>query len=394
MPVFPSVLPTYKRSDIAFVRGEGCYLYAEDGRRYLDFGAGIAVTAFGHAHPRLIAALTEQAGKLWHTSNLYRVPGQEVLAAKLIANTFAETAFFTNSGVEACECAFKMARRYQYVCGRPERFRIITFQGAFHGRTLAGIAAGGNPKYLEGCGPKVEGFDSLPAGDLKAVESAIAAETAAIMIEPIQGESGIHVMAPEFLRGLRSLCDKHKLLLIFDEVQCGMGRTGSLFVYQSAGVIPDIMPIAKAIGGGFPLGACLATAEAAKGMTYGTHGSTYGGNPLAMAVGSTAFDMMLEPGFLPHVRKIANFFGQQLAGLVQRNPAVFEEVRGVGLMLGLKLKSEASNLDFIAELYRQGLLTVAAGDNVIRILPPLVITEKEAREAIEKLEAAAAKFLP
>jgi acetylornithine/N-succinyldiaminopimelate aminotransferase len=390
--VFPQVLPTYKRADIAFVRGEGSYLFSEDGRRYLDFGAGIAVNAFGHAHPRLVDALTGQAQLLWHTSNLYRVLGQEKLAAKLIANTFAETAFFTNSGVEACECAFKMARRYQYVSGHPERFRIITFAGAFHGRTMAGIAAGGNAKYLEGFGPKVEGFDSIAPGDLKTVEAAITHETAAILIEPIQGESGIHVMAPEFLRGLRALCDKHGLLLILDEVQCGMGRTGSLFVYQTVGITPDIMPIAKAIGGGFPLGVCLATAEAAKGMTAGTHGSTYGGNPLAMAVGIAAFDMMLEPDFLPHVRKIANYFGQQLTGLVQRFPDVFEEVRGVGLMLGLKLKPEVLNTDFISELYRQGLLTVGAGDNVIRILPPLIIEEKEARQAVELLEAAAEKF--
>ncbi len=390
--MFPTVLPTYKRADIAFVRGEGCYLYAVDGRRYLDFGAGIAVNAFGHAHPRLIKALTEQAGKIWHCSNLYRVPGQEMLSKLLADNSFAETAFFTNSGVEACECAFKMARRYQYVSGRPERFRIITFQGAFHGRTLAGIAAGGNPKYLEGFGPKVEGFDSIPAGDLKVVEAAIGPETAAIMIEPIQGESGIHVMAPEFLRGLRTLCDKHGLLLILDEVQCGLGRTGSLFVYQTVGVTPDIMPIAKAIGGGFPLGACLATAEAAKGMTFGTHGTTYGGNPLAMAVGLEAVGMMLEPDFLPHVRKVGNYFAQQLAGQIDAFPSVFAEVRGQGLMLGLKLQSRVVNTDFMAELYRQGLLVVGAGENVIRILPPLIITEKDVREGIDMLSAAAEKF--
>jgi acetylornithine/N-succinyldiaminopimelate aminotransferase len=386
--VFPSVLPTYKRADIAFVRGEGCYLFAEDGRRYLDFGAGIAVNAFGHANPRLIAALTEQAGKLWHTSNLYRVPGQEHLAARLIAHTFADTMFFGNSGVEACECAFKMARRYQFVSAHPERFRIITFQGAFHGRTLAGTFAGGNPHYMEGLGPN-PGFDSIAPGDLKTVEAAIGPATAAIMIEPIQGESGIHVMAPEFLRGLRTLCDRHGLLLIFDEVQCGLGRTGSLFVYQSVGVTPDIMPIAKAIGGGFPLGACLASAEAAKGMTLGTHGSTYGGNPLAMAVGIAAFDMMVAPGFLEHVHRIGNYLGQQLGGLIAAHPAVFDEIRGQGLMLGLKLKPAFTSVDFMAELYRQGLLVVGAGDNVIRILPPLIIEETHVREAIEKLSAAA-----
>ena len=270
--MFPSLLPTYNRADVAFVRGEGSYLFAEDGQRYLDFGAGIAVNAFGHAHPKLVAALTEQAGKLWHTSNLYRVPGQESLSKRLVEITFADTAFFTNSGAEACELAFKMARRYQFVSGKPERFRIITFEGAFHGRTLAAIAAGGNPKYLEGFGPRTDGFDTVPPGDLKIVEAAIGPETAAIMVEPIQGEGGIRAMAPEFLRGLRKLCDEHNLLLIFDEVATGVGRTGKLFAYEWLGITPDIMPIAKGIGGGYPIGACLATAEAAKGMTPGTHG--------------------------------------------------------------------------------------------------------------------------
>ncbi|MGB8603067.1 MAG: aspartate aminotransferase family protein [Rhizomicrobium sp.] len=389
--MFPSVLPTYKRADLAFVRGEGSYLYAEDGRRYLDFGAGIAVNAFGHANPTLVAALTEQAGKIWHCSNLYRVAGQEALAQRLIDHTFADTMFFGNSGVEACECAFKMARRYQFVSGHAERFRIITFKGAFHGRTLAATFAGGNAHYMEGLGPNM-GFDTIDAGDLALVEKTITPETAAIMIEPIQGESGIHVMDPAFLKGLRSLCDTHGLLLIFDEVQCGLGRTGSLFVYQQAGVTPDIMPIAKAIGGGFPLGACLATADAAKGMTYGTHGSTYGGNPLAMAVGIAAFDMMVAPGFIEHVRQIVGYFNQKLSGLLAAYPSVFEEVRGAGLMLGLKLKAAVLNTDFIAELYRQGLLVVGAGENVIRILPPLIIKEPEVDEAIEKLSAAAEKF--
>lgn len=389
--MFPSVLPTYKRADIAFVRGEGSYLYAEDGRRYLDFGAGIAVNAFGHANPTLVAALTEQAGKIWHCSNLYRVPGQEALAQKLIEHTFADTMFFGNSGVEACECAFKMARRWQFVSGHAERYRIITFQGAFHGRTLGGTFAGGNAHYMEGLGPN-PGFDTIEPGDLELVEKTITAETAAIMIEPIQGESGIHVMAASFLKGLRALSDKHGLLLIFDEVQCGLGRTGSLFVYQQIGVTPDIMPIAKAIGGGFPLGACLATADAAKGMTYGTHGSTYGGNPLAMAVGIAAFNMMVAPGFLEHVREISGYFNQKLAGLIAQYPTVFEEVRGQGLMLGLRLKPAVVNTDYIAELYRQGLLVVGAGDNVIRILPSLTIKEAEVDEAIEKLSAAATKF--
>ena len=388
--MFPSLLPTYNRADVAFVRGEGPYLFAEDGQRYLDFGAGIAVNAFGHAHPKLVAALTEQAGKLWHTSNLYRVPGQESLAKRLVEITFADTVFFTNSGVEACELAFKMARRYQYVSGHPERFRIITFQGAFHGRTLAAIAAGGNAKYLEGFGPTTEGFDPLPPGDLNSVKAAITPATAAIMIEPIQGEGGIRVMAPEFLRGLRELCDKHGLLLIFDEVATGIGRTGKLFAYEWLGITPDIMPIAKAIGGGYPLGACLATAEAAKGMTPGTHGTTYGGNPLGMAVGNAVLDLALAPDFLPHIEAIGNYLGQQLVGLLAEHPTVIEEVRGQGLMLGLKLR--VPNTEFVAAARKQGLLLVGASDNVVRLLPPLIIEEAQVREAMAMLSAAAKSF--
>ena len=388
--MFPSLLPTYNRADVAFVRGEGPYLFAEDGQRYLDFGAGIAVNAFGHAHPKLVAALSEQAGKLWHTSNLYRVPGQESLSKRLVENTFADTAFFTNSGAEACELAFKMARRYQYVSGHPERFHIITFEGAFHGRTLGAIAAGGNPKYLEGFGPKMEGFDTIPAGDLKIVEAAITPQTGAMMIEPIQGEGGIRAMAPEFLRGLRKLCDEHDLLLIFDEVATGVGRTGKLFAYEWLGITPDIMPIAKGIGGGYPLGACLATAEAAKGMTPGTHGSTYGGNPLGMAVGNAVLDMALAPDFLPHVQAMANYLNQQLGELLAAHPDVFEEVRGQGLMLGLKLR--VPNTEFVAAARKQGLLVVGASDNVIRILPPLIVEETQIREAMGMLSAAAKTF--
>lgn len=385
--MFPSVLPTYNRADVAFVRGEGPYLFAEDGRRYLDFGAGIAVNAFGHAHPKLVAALTEQAGKLWHTSNLYRVPGQESLSKRLTELTFADTVFFTNSGVEACECAFKMARSYQYVSGHPERFRILGFEGAFHGRTLAAIAAGGNAKYLEGFGPKMEGFETIPAGDLKAVEAGITPETAALIVEPIQGEGGIRVMPPEFLRGLRKLCDDRGLILIFDEVATGVGRTGRLFAYEWLGVTPDIMPIAKAIGGGYPVGACLATAEAAKGMTPGTHGSTYGGNPLGMAIGNAVLDLVLAPDFLPHVEGIANYLGQQLGLLLADHPGVFEEVRGKGLMLGLKMR--VPNAEFIAAARKQGLLLVGASDNVVRLLPPLIIEETQVREALGMLSAAA-----
>lgn len=388
--MFPLLLPTYNRTDVGFVRGEGPYLFAEDGQRYLDFGAGIAVNAFGHANPKLVAALTEQAGKLWHTSNLYRVPGQEILAKRLTDVTFADTCFFTNSGVEACECAWKMARRYHFVNGHPERTTIITFQGAFHGRTLAAIAAGGNAKYLEGFGPVAEGFLPLPPNDLKAVEKAIGPDTAAILIEPIQGEGGIRVMQPEFLRGLRKLCDQHGLLLIFDEVATGVGRTGKLFAYEWLGITPDIMPIAKALGGGFPVGACLATAEAAKGMTPGTHGTTYGGNPLGMAVAKAAFEMALEPDFLPHVNAIANYLQQQLGALIAEHPSVFEEIRGQGLMLGLKLK--VPNTEFSAAARKQGLLLVGASDNVVRLLPPLNIEEAQVREAMEMLSAAAKTF--
>lgn len=388
--MFPSLLPTYNRTDIAFVRGEGPYLFTEDGQRFLDFGAGIAVNAMGHAHPALVEALREQAGRLWHTSNLYRVPGQERLSQRLVAATFADTVFFTNSGVEAIECAIKIARRYQFANGRLERFRTITFEGAFHGRTLAAIAAGGQAKYLEGFGPRTDGFDQVPFGDLKAVEAAITDATAAILIEPIQGEGGLRPASAEFLRGLRSLCNAHDLMLIFDEVQTGVGRTGRLFDYERSGVTPDIMAIAKGIGGGFPLGACLATERAARGMTAGTHASTFGGNPLAMAVGNAVLDAILAPGFLDHVQAIASYMRQQLAGLLAEHPAVFEELRGEGLMLGLRMK--VTNTDFIARLRAHGMLAVAAGDNVVRLLPPLIIEEAQVREAMAMLSTAAKSF--
>ena len=386
--MFPALLPTYNRTEVAFVRGEGSYLFAEDGTRYLDLGAGIAVNAFGYGHPKLVAALTEQAGKIWHTSNLYRVPGQESLSRKLVDATFADTVFFTNSGAEACELAFKMARRCQYVSGRPERFHIITFEGAFHGRTLAGIAATGNEKYLEGFGPKAPGFDQVPLGDLKALEAAIGPETAAIMIEPIQGEGGIRPVAPEFLRAIRKLCDSHGLLLIFDEIQTGVGRTGTFFAYESLGLEPDIMCVAKGIGGGFPLGAVLATAEAAKGMTAGTHGTTFGGNPLGMAVGNAVVDLVLAPGFLEHVIKVANYMHQQLGGLVAGHPDIFESVRGQGLMIGLKMK--VANTAFIDAARSLGLIVLPAGDNVVRLLPPLTLTEDEAREGVALMARTAA----
>ena len=386
--MFPAVLPTYNRADVAFVRGEGSYLFAEDGTRYLDFGSGVAVTAFGHAHPRLIQALTEQAGKVWHTSNLYRIPGQETLAGKLVANSFADTVFFTNSGTEAVELAIKMARRFHFVNGQPERFHIVTFEGAFHGRTLGAISAGGNPKYLEGFGPKLEGFDQVPLGDLKATQAAITDKTAALLIEPIQGEGGMRAADPDFLRALRRLADAHGLLLIFDEIQTGAGRTGKFFAHEWAGVTPDILTAAKGIGGGFPIGAVLATADAAQGMTAGTHGSTYGGNPLGMAVGNEAVAMLLEDGFLDHVNAVANYLRQQLARLVADHPQVFEELRGQGLLLGLKLKAPVG--DFVGAARAQGLLTVAAGENVVRILPPLNVSEAQVREAVAMLERAAA----
>ncbi|MES2473726.1 MAG: aspartate aminotransferase family protein [Pseudomonadota bacterium] len=388
--MFPALLPTYNRTDVAFVRGEGSYLFAEDGKRYLDFGAGIAVNAFGHANPKLIGALTEQAGKLWHTSNLYRVPGQESLSRKLVDNTFADTVFFTNSGTEAIELAVKMARRYHFVNGAPERFHIVSFEGAFHGRSMAAINAGGNEKYLEGFGPRMPGFDQVPLGDLDALKKIIGPQTGALIIEPLQGEGGVRPATPEFLRALRKLCDDHGMLLIFDEIQTGVGRTGKFFAYDWLGFAPDIMTVAKGIGGGFPLGGVLATAEAAKGMTVGTHGTTYGGNPLAMAVGNAAIDIVLAPGFLDHVNRIANYLHQQLGALVAGHPDLFETVRGQGLMIGVKMKTPSA--DFIAAARANGLVVLPAGDNVVRLLPPLTLSEDEAREGMELLNKTASQL--
>jgi acetylornithine/N-succinyldiaminopimelate aminotransferase len=380
------VLPTYARADLSFERGEGVWLYASDGTRYLDFGAGIAVSSLGHANPHLIQALTEQAARLWHTSNLYRIPGQERLARRLVEVTFADTVFFTNSGAEALECAIKMARRYHWSKNVPERFRIITFEGAFHGRTLATIAAGGQPKYLEGFGPPVAGFDQVPFDDDAALRAAISEATAAVLIEPIQGEGGIRPVAPERLRGLRELCDAEGLLLIFDEVQCGIGRTGRLFAHEWAGMAPDIMAIAKGIGGGFPMGACLATENAAAAMTAGTHGSTFGGNPLAMAVGNAVLDIVLADGFLDRVRSAGLVFAQKLARLKDEHPAIIAEIRGRGLMLGLK--TVPKNTDFIAACHDQQLLAIAAGENVVRLVPPLIVTSADIEEGVERLHRA------
>jgi acetylornithine/N-succinyldiaminopimelate aminotransferase len=381
---------TYARAPLAFERGEGSWLVTESGERYLDFAAGIAVNSLGHGHPHLVAALTEQAGKLWHTSNVYEIPGQSRLGQRLIENTFAEKVFFTNSGAEALECAIKTARRFQYVNGRPERFRIITFEGAFHGRTLATIAAGGQKKYLEGFGPKVDGFDQVPFGDVEALEKAIGNETAAILIEPVQGEGGLRPVPAAFMQKLRALCDEHELLLILDEVQTGVGRTGKLFAHELSGVTPDIMAIAKGIGGGFPMGACLATERAAMGMTAGTHGTTFGGNPLAMAVGNAVLDVVLEDGFLQSINDKALVAKQSLASVVDEFPDVFEDVRGTGLMLGLKCKMP--NTDVNAALRDEHLLAVPAGDNVIRLLPPLTTSEEDIREAVNRIHEAAAKL--
>ncbi|HEY7766245.1 MAG TPA: aspartate aminotransferase family protein [Aestuariivirgaceae bacterium] len=380
------VLPTYSRAALSFERGEGSYIYSTDGTRFLDFGAGIAVSSLGHAHPHLVEALTSQAAKLWHTSNLYEIPGQERLARRLIEATFADTVFFTNSGAEAVECAIKIARRYHWANARPERYRIVTFEGAFHGRTLATIAAGGQPKYLEGFGPSMPGFDQLPLDDQAALENAVTAETAAILIEPVQGEGGIRPVPSERLRDLRELCDARGLLLIFDEIQCGIGRTGRLFAHEWAGVLPDVMAIAKGIGGGFPLGACLATERAAAAMTVGSHGSTFGGNPLAMAVGNAVLDLVLADGFLDRVRSLALLLSQKLARLKDEHADIIEEVRGRGLMLGLKCRPK--NADLISACHEQRFLAIAAGDNVVRLLPPLTVSAPEIDEAIECLDRA------
>ena len=380
------VLPTYARAKVAFERGVGVRVFTSEGEEYLDFGAGVAVTSCGHAHPHLVRALTEQAQKIWHTSNLYEMPGQAKLANRLIDATFADTVFFTNSGAEAMECAIKMARKYHAAAGHPEKYRLITFEGAFHGRTLATIAAGGQMKYIEGFGPKVEGFDQVPFAGHEAVRAVIGPETAGILIEPVQGEGGIRAVPAPWLRALRQLCDSEGLLLLFDEIQCGMGRTGKLFAHEWAGVTPDIMGIAKGIGGGFPLGACLATEKAAAGMTVGSHGSTFGGNPLATAVGNAVLDVVLEKGFLENVQRQSLNFKQKLVRLKDEHPAIIEEIRGLGLMMGIKCK--IPNAELQAAAMDQNLLTIAAGDNVLRLLPPLVVTEADIAEAMQRLDRA------
>ncbi|MCW5723362.1 MAG: aspartate aminotransferase family protein [Maricaulaceae bacterium] len=383
------LMDTYSPPDLVFTHGEGAYLFDDKGGKHLDFIAGIAVNSLGHAHPKAVAALKAQADKLWHLSNMFRIPGQVELAKKYCDATFAERVFFTNSGTEAIECALKTARRYHFSNGRPDRYRIISFTGAFHGRSYGAINAGGNPKYLEGFGPRMEGFDQVEFGDLEAVKTAITEETAAIIIEPVQGEGGLRAASDAFLRGLRALCDEHGLLLIYDEVQSGAGRTGRLFAHEWSGAAPDIMAVAKGVGGGFPMGACLATEAAGKVMVVGTHGTTFGGNPLAMAVGNAVFDELTAPGFMDRVVEVGNFLGQQLHGLADAHAGLVQEVRGRGLLLGLKLdESKIANRDFAALARARGLLIGAAGDNVARLAPPLIITENHAREAVEKLDAA------
>ncbi|MEP3634752.1 MAG: aspartate aminotransferase family protein [Shimia thalassica] len=386
--MIPSVLPTYNRAPLNFVKGEGSWMIEADGRRFLDLGAGIAVNVLGHANPILVDALTEQANKLWHVSNLYQIPQQQALADKLVDNSFADTVFFTNSGTEACELAVKMARKYWFEKGQPEKVEIIGFDGAFHGRSSAGIAAAGGEKLTKGFGPLLPGFKHLTWGDIAALNDAIGENTAAVIVEPIQGEGGIRPLADEDLKELAHICKENDVLLILDEVQCGVGRTGKLFAHEWAGITPDIMMVAKGIGGGFPLGAVLATEDAASGMVAGTHGSTYGGNPLGCAVGNAVMDTVSTPEFLADVNRKAGLFRQKLEGLVAAHPHVFEEVRGSGLMLGLKCF--APNIDVVNASYDQEIATVPAADNVVRLLPPLTITDEEISEAVSRLDKAAA----
>ena len=385
--MIPSVLPTYNRADLAFERGEGAWAITADGRRYLDLGAGIAVNSLGHANPDLVAALTEQAGRIWHVSNLYQIPQQQRLADLLVEHTFADTVFFTNSGTEAAELAIKMARRYWWDKGEPDRIEIVTLEGAFHGRSTGAIAASGAEKMVKGFGPLMPGFVQVPPGDMAALKAAVTDRTAAVMLEPILGEGGILPIPTEDLREIRALCDATGALLILDEVQCGMGRTGRLFAHELAGIAPDIMMVAKGIGGGFPLGAVLATEAAGAAMVAGTHGSTYGGNPLACAVGARVMEIVTAPGFLDEVNRKAGLFRQRLEGLVAAHPGVFEGVRGEGLMLGLKCRVAPG--DLVTAGYAAGILTVPAADNVLRLLPPLTITDEEIAEAVARLDRAA-----
>jgi acetylornithine/N-succinyldiaminopimelate aminotransferase len=384
------LLPVFARADLAFESGEGVWLNGTDGARYLDFTSGVAVNALGHCHPHLVAALQAQAAKLWHMSNLFKSPDGERLAARLCEQSFADLVFFANSGAEAIECAIKVVRHHHASKGHPERYRIVTFEGAFHGRTLATLAATGSQKYLDGFGPPMDGFDQVPLGDIEAVKKAIGPATAGILIEPLQGEGGVRSPPHAFFRALRELCDERGLLLAFDEVQTGMGRTGDLFAYKRTGVTPDVMALAKALGGGFPIGACLATAEAASGMTPGSHGSTFGGNPLAVAAANAVLDVMLKPGFFERAQKMSLLLKQKLASVVDRHPGVLSEVRGEGLLIGLKAVVPSSEL--VSALRDEKLLTVGAGENVVRLLPPLIVSEAEIEESVQRLERACAKL--
>src|ERR1700722_11303782 len=384
------LLPVFARVDLGFTHGEGCWLIATNGERYLDFTSGVAVNALGHAHPHLVAALQAQATKLWHMSNLFKSPDGEKLAARLCDQSFADFVFFCNSGAEAMEGVIKLVRHYHFYKGHPERYRLVTFEGAFHGRTLATLAATGTAKYLEGFGPPMDGFDQVPHGDLEAVNRAIAPHTAGILIEPVQGEGGARSAPHAFFKALRQLCDERGLLLAFDEVQTGMGRTGDLFAYQRLGVTPDVMSLAKALGGGFPIGAVLATAEAASGMLPGSHGSTFGGNPLAVAAANAVLDVMLKPGFFDHVQRMSLLLKQKLASVVDRHASVLAEVRGEGLLIGLKAGVPSG--DLVTALREQKLLTVGAGENVVRFLPPLIVTETEIEESVARLERACVKL--
>jgi acetylornithine/N-succinyldiaminopimelate aminotransferase len=379
-------MPSYARVDVAFERGEGAWLFTGDGRRYLDFASGVAVTSLGHSHPHLVKTLTEQAAKLWHCSNLFRIPEQERLAHRLVANSFADTAFFCNSGAEAVEAGLKLVRKFHDDSGNPDRYRLITFDGSFHGRTLATISAATNAGHQKGFAPLLDGFDHVAFGNLNEVRNAITAETAAILVEPVQGEGGIRPADAAFLKGLREACDEFGLLLFFDEVQTGIGRTGRLFAYEWAGITPDVMAIAKGLGGGFPVGACLATERAAAGITPGTHGSTFGGNPLAMACANAVLDVLLEDGFLAHVRKTGEALRTRLAEVPKRFPTVIEGVRGVGLLLGLKCVVPAA--DMVTACREAGMLVVPAGDNVVRLLPPLIIDRSHVDAAAAALERA------
>ncbi len=377
-------MPSYGRVDIAFERGEGVYLFTEDGRRFLDFGAGVAVVSLGHAHPHLVQALKAQADKVWHTSNLYNISGQTRLAERLVANSFADTVFFCNSGAESVEASIKLMRKYHSANGNPERYRMITFSGSFHGRTLATISAGASDAHRAGFGPPVDGFDHVAFENMNEVRAAVSGETAGIIVEPVQGEGGIRPADPRFLKELRALCDEEGLLLMFDEVQTGMGRTGKLWGYEWSGVEPDVMSSAKGLGGGFPIGACLATAEAAKGITAGTHGSTFGGNPLAVACANAVLDVMLEPGFFDHVVAMGKLIGEELNGLAKKHPKVIDSARGTGMMWGMKCV--VPNAELSAKAFARGLLTVLAGDNVLRLLPPLIAEESHIRDAISILD--------